>query len=247
MADSSSIGTERPEFAAPPASLPPPHPLDEMWYVQGETTALGPYCGDAIVDMIGQGSVSRSTHVAKVGSTAWSVLGDVPAFKGFLAARGVCVESFPPKGVTKPTYAGFWIRLGAYVLDYVILTVVLLLAIAVAGGVFFVFVGSLHAAAQRIETFKVLVEFAGYVFGFFYYVYFMRSPWQATPGKRVCGIYVTRADGSRINGWLALGRTFAYMLSLIPLGIGFFMIGWTDQKKALHDMVCRTRVVRGRL
>jgi hypothetical protein len=73
-----------------------------------------------------------------------------------------------------------------------------------------------------------------------------RSAWQATPGKRLCGIYITRADGRMINGWLAFGRISAATLSLIPLCIGFFMIGWTRQKTGLHDLVCRTRVVYGR-
>jgi uncharacterized RDD family membrane protein YckC len=36
-------------------------------------------------------------------------------------------------------------------------------------------------------------------------------------------------------------------LSALPLGIGFFMIGWTDQKKGLHDIVCDTRVIHGKL
>jgi uncharacterized RDD family membrane protein YckC len=29
--------------------------------------------------------------------------------------------------------------------------------------------------------------------------------------------------------------------------LGFFMIGWTQEKKGLHDMICGTRVVYGKL
>jgi uncharacterized RDD family membrane protein YckC len=239
------IDTKATERVNPPS--PPPHPLDEMWYVQGAGAALGPYHGDTIVDMIGHGSVNRSTPVAKLGWTMWAALGDVPVFKGFLAVRGVGADSATPKGVAKVTYAGFWLRLGAYVLDYIILVVVSLLAIAVAGGVFFLFAGSLAAASQHIDTFTGLVQFAAYLLGLLYNVYFMSSPWQATPGKRLCGIYIIRANGSRITGWRALGRTFAYFLSALPLCVGYFMIGWTDQKKALHDIVCDTRVVYRRL
>jgi uncharacterized RDD family membrane protein YckC len=121
------------------------------------------------------------------------------------------------------------------------------LAVTVAGVAFVLIAGSSRAALEQLQSIRVLLDFSGLSLGFFYYVYFMRSPWQATPGKRICGIRVTRADGGRVNGWLALGRTLAYSLSLVPLGIGFFMAAWTDQKKALHDIVCRTRVVHGRL
>ena len=74
----------------------------------------------------------HSTQVAKVGWKEWVALGDVPAFKQFFvdgAAAG--------KGARKAPYAGFWIRLAAYILDYVILTVVCLSALLIAGEIAF--------------------------------------------------------------------------------------------------------------
>jgi uncharacterized RDD family membrane protein YckC len=223
-------------------SLPPPHPLDEMWYVQGEVAALGPHRGDAVKQMIEQGSISRGTQVAKVGWKEWVALGDVPAFKRFFvdgAAAG--------KGARKAPYAGFWIRLAAYILDYVILTVVCLSALLIAGGVAFLITRSADATIESIQTHEVLLFLGTNLLGLFYYVYLVRGPWQATPGKRLCGIHITRTDGRAIAGWRALARTVAYILSALPLGIGFFMIGWTDQKKGLHDIVCDTRVIHGKL
>jgi uncharacterized RDD family membrane protein YckC len=186
--------------------------------------------------------INRSTRVAKVGWKEWAPLADVPVFKGVLAGRRAAAEA-----VAKVAYAGFWIRLGAFTLDYIIFIVVFMLAALAAFAAMFLIAGSMAAAIERMRTLNVLLAVVGSSLGFFYYVYFQRSPWQATPGKRLCGIHITRADGGRVDGWLALGRTFAYTLSLIPLGIGYLMIGWTDQKKGLHDIVCDTRVVYGTL
>jgi uncharacterized RDD family membrane protein YckC len=238
MSDLASPFTKPPEYGVTsPVPLPPPHPLDEMWYVQGEVAALGPHRGEALKQMIEHGSINRSTRVAKVGSKEWIALGEVPAFKGFLAAEAA----------GKPAYAGFWIRLAAYLLDYTILTVVSVAALLIAGGAAFLITRSTDATIESLQTHEVVLFLGTTLLGFFYYVYFVRGPWQATPGKRICGIHITRGDGRAITAWRALGRTFAYILSAIPLGIGFLMIGWTDQKKGLHDIVCDTRVVYGKL
>jgi uncharacterized RDD family membrane protein YckC len=41
-----------------------------------------------------------------------------------------------------------------------------------------------------------------------------------------------------------LGRHFAEMLSGILLGIGYLMIAFDDEKRALHDRICDTRVIK---
>jgi len=144
-------------------------------------------------------------------------------------------------------YAGFWIRVLAFVLDTLILTVIgmLLLVIAV------VFVATTQylsgAAAPDFSSLDGFSRFAPSIIDLIYYVYFPASRWQATPGKRICRIYIIRVDGGRVTAWLALGRLLAYLVSALPLFLGYFMIGWTKQKTALHDLICGTRVVYGRL
>jgi uncharacterized RDD family membrane protein YckC len=223
----------------PPPSHP--HPLDQMWYVQSDGKALGPYSGHAIKDLIDTGSIGRAAAVAKVGAAEWVELGQEPALAHLL---GDALGSTPTvKPATAPTYvyAGFWIRFLAYVIDYVILAVA-----AIVIGVIFVF-----ATLGADDDSEIWIEFAELIaltlVSVFYYVYFPSQRWQATPGKRACGIYIVRTDGERVTGWLAFGRFLAYIVSSIPLWLGFFMIGWTDQKKGLHDIICGTRVVYGKL
>jgi uncharacterized RDD family membrane protein YckC len=99
-----------------------------------------------------------------------------------------------------------------------------------------------NSMAMQVVTFLVALGV-----GLFYYIYFPSGAWQATPGKRICGIHIIREDGRRVTAALALGRYLAYIISAIPLGIGFIMVAFTDQKKGLHDMICGTRVMYGKL
>jgi hypothetical protein len=57
------------------------------------------------------------------------------------------------------------------------------------------------------------------------------------------GIKVTGEDGQRISFARGIGRFFALILSTLILYIGFIMAGFTDRKRALHDMICSTLVV----
>jgi uncharacterized RDD family membrane protein YckC len=58
------------------------------------------------------------------------------------------------------------------------------------------------------------------------------------------GLKVVRADGSPVSIGLAFGRYFAKMLSGFILLIGYIMAAFDAQKRALHDMICDTRVIR---
>jgi uncharacterized RDD family membrane protein YckC len=70
------------------------------------------------------------------------------------------------------------------------------------------------------------------------------SPWQATVGKKMFGLEVTGLAGQRISFARATGRHFAKNISLFALGIGFVMIGFTEKKQGLHDMIAGCFVVQ---
>ncbi len=223
------------------SASPPPHPLDQLWYVQGDGKALGPLSGDAIRDLIAKGSVGPSTPVAKVGAAQWVALGQEPALARLLAGASGSTPADRTVAAHGVAYAGFWIRLLAYIIDYVIIIVTAMVAGAIVA--FFApdSITDSDAWLQVFETIGITLV------SVFYFVYFPSGRWQATPGKRICGIHIVRTNGERVTGWLAFGRSLAYIISSIPLYFGFFMIGWTDQKKGLHDIICGTRVVYGKL
>ncbi len=134
--------------------------------------------------------------------------------------------------------AGFWIRMGAYLIDDVLVSVVgFLLAITFTGmdteQAFNELTGTSGGWAASLITLSI---------GAIYYT-FTIGQWGQTVGKAVLGLKVTRADGSRLTHWRSFGRYWAYLASAIPLGLGFIAIGLSTQKRGWHDFICDTRVV----
>ena len=60
------------------------------------------------------------------------------------------------------------------------------------------------------------------------------------------GLKVVRPDGSRVGYGRAVARYFAAMLGGMILGIGYLLVAFDSEKRALHDMICDTRVIKTR-
>lgn len=135
-------------------------------------------------------------------------------------------------------FAGFWVRFGAYLIDSVVLLIVYgLLGVPTA------------LLVRGWEGGEVAVAVLGWYIAVLlltvaYFTYFESSDAQATPGKRAVGIFVTDQDGNRITGYRAFGRYWARALSFLVLYLGVLLIGFTDQKEGLHDILAGTRVYR---
>jgi len=143
-------------------------------------------------------------------------------------------------------YAGFWIRFVALIVDGIVLAVVLLpigFALGVAIGVIAGSQPDPDEAGALIVGLQLLVNLFSYVVQCAYETFFL-GRFGATPGKMVVGIKVVRPDGSRLTYWRAFGRYWARILNGFTLGIGFIIAAFDGEKRALHDHICGTRVVR---
>jgi uncharacterized RDD family membrane protein YckC len=125
-------------------------------------------------------------------------------------------------GSPKQSYAGFWERLAAVIIDAVIVTV----GVGIIGAMTF------GTAIPPLALFGPWI----------YEAWMLSSPWQATLGKRALSITVTGVNGGRISFARATGRHFAKYLSAFLLGIGFLMAAFTARKQALHDILAETLV-----
>ncbi len=129
-------------------------------------------------------------------------------------------------------YAGFWIRVWAYLID----SVVLLFPISL--------LDFLITNTANNEEAELTAAFAGLLIWVVYTAVCHSSEWQATVGKKVLGLIVIDENGHRISFGRATGRFFAEFINAIILGIGWMMIGWTSKKQGLHDMMAGTYVVK---
>lgn len=76
-----------------------------------------------------------------------------------------------------------------------------------------------------------------------YFAYMESSPRQATFGKAALGLMVIDGGGHRISFLRATGRWLGKLISWATLGIGFYLIGFTERKQGLHDIIADTCVV----
>jgi uncharacterized RDD family membrane protein YckC len=167
------------------------------------------------------------------------------------------VTRYTPAGamlVVPSPYAGFWLRLLAFLIDHILLGVVLgvaaLLAIAAIGvGYFRRMIEGLRAGGDEYVFSLVSDIFVVLLFGFaaswIYHAWMESSEYQGTLGKMALGLIVTDMNDQRITFGRASGRFFARIISnLIPLEIGYIMAGFTEKKQALHDMIASCLVLR---
>jgi uncharacterized RDD family membrane protein YckC len=68
---------------------------------------------------------------------------------------------------------------------------------------------------------------------------------QATPGKMLIHARIVDAKtlGKPTSGQL-IGRYLAYYVSILPLCLGFFWVGWDPRKQGWHDKLAGTLVIR---
>lgn len=148
------------------------------------------------------------------------------------------------------SYAGFWKRFVAYIIDSALLGFVGFIVSLPFLGMLGVGAMSAHDdpdAASGIVMAAIgaylLILGAMAVVGWLYFALMESSGPQGTLGKMALGIKVTDMQGNRISFARASGRYFGKIVSSLVLNIGYIMAGFTQQKQALHDMIAGCLVV----
>ena len=239
--------------------------MNETWYYADQKQQQqGPVDASVIAELYRQQQLGADSLVWREGLPDWQPLSRHFGVFGITPPATDPGHSAPPAFVppTRPpvagaasasgqattvVQAGFARRLGAYILDSLILTftfyallVVLMIAAAAMGGLSGLD-GKEPSAGLVIGYFLALLLY--YVGAGLYYGLQESGPHQATLGKRALGIKVTDSFGQRLTFSHALGRWAAASLSYVTLYIGFFMAGFTERKQALHDLLAGTFVV----
>jgi len=133
-------------------------------------------------------------------------------------------------------FAGFWIRLAAHLIDWVVLALADVVLYETSVSVAWQLTG--WPPPPGVVLAVILGANLAWHTGF------TASPLQATPGKYLLGLRVVGADLQRCGLGRALLRSLAFGLSWATLGLGFVLCAFTRGKLALHDYVANTRVLR---
>lgn len=133
-------------------------------------------------------------------------------------------------------YVGFWARVGATLIDSLLIVAITSpLLFFVYGANYFLSEASVRGPANILISY-VLPTLAVIVF------------WhlkQATPGKMVLGAKIVdvKTGLPPTTGKLVI-RYFAYIISMIPLGLGYLWVAFDPKKQAWHDKLAGTVIVR---
>ncbi|HEY8478348.1 MAG TPA: RDD family protein [Spirillospora sp.] len=174
---------------------------------------------------------------------------------------------YPGAAGPQDVLAGRWARLGAGVLDSLIISMVGTPAVlfAVRWDKMRESIESGEPVANPLELYNIPRLMVGYAIAFlvgFAYYTFMHARWGQTLGKKAFGIRLVRAaDHSAVSWGQAIGRqAIVYGISVATMLINLFMpagaalgvlgaldnawILWDQKRQALHDKAVGTLVVK---
>lgn len=129
-------------------------------------------------------------------------------------------------------YAGFWIRLAAYLIDFFVLFFIVKIVFGLQG-----------MPAPEVFFYQIPDRLLVIVISWLYFSLQYASSYQATVGMRMMDIKVVDLDYQRLSLARATGRHFAHYLSAFILFGGFFLIAFTKRKQGLHDYLASTYVI----
>jgi len=242
------------------------------WYYALNGQQQGPVSEQEIVQLTSSGIINASTLIWRDGLPDWQ-----PVSVALPAALGTAPINAPQiGGIAIPAaqkdlyvqqlregvnpilpgameYAGFWIRVGAKIIDNLIFLFSLIVIMAVLGGV--MHLAGLQVIPEDPATNRnapppigmivlIVIYYGAAFFGPPAYnaIFVARSG--ATPGKMACGLKVVTETGDPVSKGRAWGRGFGELISGMTCSIGYIIAGFDDQKRSLHDHICSTRVIK---
>lgn len=133
-------------------------------------------------------------------------------------------------------YAGFWVRFAAVLIDFVVIAIVIYVPLTLI-------YGSDYWLGEQIFygfwdlVFSYILPFVGTIW--FWLRFF------GTPGKMALRLRIVDArTGAKMSLGKAIGRYFAYIVSAIPLFLGYIWVGIDQRKQGFHDKLAGTVVIR---
>jgi uncharacterized RDD family membrane protein YckC len=171
-------------------------------------------------------------------------------------AGGVATEAYAPPVAGHWQLSGWWRRVGAYVIDGIVIAVGALILLAIVGAL--TGGGLLINDTAGVIGFMVGVLIWGlfvFVAALLYAPLRMSKTNGQTLGRMALGIRVVRANGQRIDFGYAALREVVVKWLLFNVIAGSFTFGlaplidnlwplWDEENRALHDMIVDSRVVR---
>lgn len=224
-----------------PASQPPAEPVA----IGATSSSAGPSNADPVstVPLAAPGAppsetLERTSGAARV--VCPRCRSDNEPGSRFCYRCGIALDSAPVQAAA-PARAelepgGFWVRLAAWLIDFLIVGLVQIIPAAVL-------FGDASVEAELSDNVSSLIVLSILSAPALYHSVAV-AVWGTTIGKAVFGLRVVTASGRRPGIFRAFFRWLALVLSLVIFAPVVLVIVFDGRKRGLHDLICETRVVR---
>jgi len=211
--------------------------MDEKYYILEGGEQTGPFTFEELIEK----EPDLHTRVLSPRENAWRDACDLPELYEYFREQGYY---FP----TEDNLASFWIRLGAFIIDIILISFIadFVIAFLASRGLMpgLQTLSNMQALSKLPSRQIILLQVVIYVTLIAYNAIGEASAIKGSIGKRVCGLVVVNADGEGISFPNALARSLGKVVSLNFWCLGFITIFFTDHKQAVHDLIAKTYVIR---
>lgn len=193
-----------------------------------ETAKFCPYCGNAV------GIVDNA-------QSQQSVKQEISTPPSLETRKESTPTSLEPK--QEPKYVGFWARFAANFLDGILISIFVSPASIYIGQLvsrdrFWGYYGIRESGAKALAFYSVLFVLSQIILLVLWFVK------RASVGKMAISAKIVDAKtGKAPTKKQLIGRYFAYVLSTLPLGLGFLWIAFDSKKQGWHDKLAGTAVI----
>src|ERR1043166_7990288 len=174
------------------------------WYYAEAGQQVGPVTEEELLRLADGGRIQADTLVWHEGLPNWQAYGHVRPRTPGTAPLPPSMSAAPPSeiGATLPVlpmqlpYAGFWIRLGAKIIDWIAIGIVLGIPTGIISGLSLGRSLSIPGAIDLsvLTQMSLFLQLASFVVTAIYNWFFL-AKFAATPGKMVCSLKVVTATG----------------------------------------------------
>ena len=204
----------------------------------------GPWSARQMTEFSEQGAFMPDTLIWKEGYQGWKPWAEakkeLELERNTEVVKQVIEEQILPQlkkgGVS---YAGFWLRLCAFAIDTAVLQLI------------FILLTPLHSHFGIISeitpqtTVAELIPTLCFAFALIclYDAFFVKN-YSGTIGKIAFGLAVVRQNGEAMTWSCAFLRAFVGFFSSSLFGIGCLLAAFDQEKRAFHDFIANTRVLK---
>ena len=223
----------------------------------------GPYTLDEISAFVESGKITNDTLVWKSGEADWKPWKETPEAKANVDRDELLkntIDLLLKQSQEKKHYAGFFVRLVAYIVDNLVVSLFCGMAFMIVSKTGYLDLTVLTEMAQAFlddptsaDALNNLMNVPGMwdfmlicsILQTIYFVFFT-GKFSATPGKMLFRLRIESAQGEKMNWGIALVRYLASIFTQFTLmlyGLGYIIVCIDPKHRALHDWIARTRVV----